>query len=781
MSNQESASERPKSDASMKDAAGRAASEQTVPDAPHTKKDGEDEEMKDSDLSEEDELYYYVIPKMSADMSQEEYLAHKQKAIETEQRKDISAYSTHCVRPNNMDDAAWATEQKRQIFKLKKYATFAYCLTNVDHNDGNAMDAAVSAAENEEESYEITFMDRRPDMSDDAWSQQKQKLLAKKKSEDGEDEETKQRQNYLDQGASNAKSSHTQKALLEEKVQARLTTVPEAVRERQLQMLPILWNWWSEGAAQQDQSQLALLNQHISHVTQDAHLYRVTGTQIESFMKTITGKLRECAAESVPDDTVLGLAAQVISFTNTLRKVGLDCKMMASNDIHNSVMRCLRKSHRQDVVKRRESFENAFLEIAPAQLKVYEKTDTILEFLESGIKKANEPIVKATIEQLKGLNILMGECNGVHGYKRWDHQFPISDLEACCSDEITTSKYLTHLEFKMKILGIPGHERVANMRSVAYEIDPATKSFIRDQLLEVTRAEEPVRILDEAPLLDSGFSGLLHPESIPQSTVAWGKNRADFYINQYGPVHAPIWRIEKMATRAWTERYGQQPPTKLKVTVPGNRYGDERDSKGNPRYGQNHIQGIYGVAFWEDGDLEQQTVEELLNPDGERRLDPAYVLIGWDRKLNGRDIEKCWETRQCLRQRNGKVKADKQISNAAVQSQEKFNDWYEEYTGTDSEIAPITSQDFPPSNLHLPTLHTGIQSPVVGSGEISMLSNAMNRGPSTANHSKEIAAALSLAMAQFCNIADDDIRNKKVNKFMSNTYGKTWAELIAGE
>lgn len=164
-------------------------------------------------------------------------------------------------------------------------------------------------------------------------------------------------------------------------------------------------------------------------------------------------------------------------------------------------------------------------------------------------------------------------------------------------------------------------------------------------------------------------------------SVAWANESGrKLFLNRF------IYKNKKGVARyrlcesAASEKYETSPPAHMNASSSANRCGDERLASGGPKYTRRHIRAILGVAWKCDG-LEPD--RDDLNP-----IDPdlvksyrgvrTYVLVVWQVGKKIEDVQRSWETRQALRERLGKEKADKLIYNCASDAEDK---WEERVTG----------------------------------------------------------------------------------------------------
>jgi hypothetical protein len=164
-------------------------------------------------------------------------------------------------------------------------------------------------------------------------------------------------------------------------------------------------------------------------------------------------------------------------------------------------------------------------------------------------------------------------------------------------------------------------------------------------------------------------------------SVAWANESGrKLFLNRF------IYKNKKGVARyrlcesAASEEYETSPPAHMNASSSANRCGDERLASGGPKYTRRHIRAILGVAWKCDGLEPDRDDLNLIDPDlvTSYRGVRTYVLVVWQVGKNIEDVRRSWETRQALRERLGKEKADKLIYNCASDAEDK---WEERVTG----------------------------------------------------------------------------------------------------
>lgn len=675
---------------------------QGSPEVNNDKKKKENEKFNFEEFvqARNEHLYAYILGKNSANWTEEE----KAGRLKQEQENDLKTYREVIGnKPEGMTDEDWTKEETKRLFWAKNLAIVAYAVDMggaSDEGKRQELEAKVDAAEQAEDMAEIVAEDRPLDMSDSEWSDHKAKLMKERADPEEEDRDMDYQMDLQRQGADDAEDVHAEKIKLETEVKPlNKDALHPALRAVYTRMVPIIWNWWDNEVSEKDREDIAKLNLHIikngGHSSKDC----IAPTETEWRLKRVQEWVAKC--ESSPsDETRMTLVGLVISLTNHLRSHNLDWKMIASKTIHARVLEILDGSESSNVIESTKRFENAFFEVATEQKQILDRVNYIIPHIVEGFDKKNGDHVNVGIEQLRNMNEALGKVNTASGYKRADHNFPVTDLEAWV-------KHMTHpewpslagaLAYKMEILQIPGSDEIQEfMKRHGVSYENINRLKVRHEVLGLIRSLQiEDRVEDVPPLDDVSASRLAYPTSVEQKTVAWGHQARTFFINQYGPKHAPVWRKEEYPTESWTQEFGHELPIELKVTNPLNRMGDDLVSPdGKRRWGKEHVAKIYGVAFEEDPtEYGEDERVEVINPENHEDGEPwgkALVLVGWDRHGNGIDIEKRWETRSAVRNRFGIKKADRSIYDYACASQKRFDRWHKHGDAQqhESEGAPV--------------------------------------------------------------------------------------------
>ena len=308
----------------------------------------------------------------------------------------------------------------------------------------------------------------------------------------------------------------------------------------------------------------------------------------------------------------------------------------------------------------------------------------MLPVVVTGVQLKNEGTLRAVIEKMVRISKDEAEIiNGSLGLKRDDYRFPVEHLEEIVAknfDDATIEHQIHALMTKMKFLGIPGDNYLANALNTKPNLSPDAVQKCIKELLHIMSEEKVTPNIEILyPLLNALYINPLY-HCADKKTVMWGNHGGIFYINQYGSDVAPIWRKESEPIPGYRDdKYANRLPPHQEVTNGDNRIGNILidGSRTKRKYKDPaHIMDILGVAFAEDPkkDLYAYLTERTINST---KRDSVYVLILWDRNLTRVDPELRWEPASELRLRLGRRKADERILVTAKKNQTRF----EEYTG----------------------------------------------------------------------------------------------------
>jgi hypothetical protein len=653
-----------------------------------------------SELNALDALYYYAFPtKVNGETQEDREVAIRAK-IDPMIEKDLEKYNIEEAPDDIGANAASANLkiQARHQWRLdrlgftKRKAILAYGLKDLEHiPDGEELENLLSELEDREEEYEIDAWDRKPSMTDEDWSNHKhkriqdlrsnsdfQKQKEKREEEDAmEDEVSAEQQKLLQQ-----KAADTPEAAAWRPVDTKIHAL--RVEERPLELYALHKNvaalvlkWWESKPEAQDLGTCNAINTQLNYLA-NGDRWKFAPSDIDFWQTKLRESLSVCERAAGDHGKLLDLAHYAITFTNTLRKMGLDWKMVASMEVHRRVFMCLRSSNDAKVMESTEELEKAYFTARTEQIEVLSAALPVIVPLMHKNGQTNENTLSFCQESFQHLNKTLGKRNISLGLPRTDHYIPIADIEDAVryyregrSTEAENS--IANMLYKIDLLGIPGFHEMK--RGTHFDQKQA-----RAEALNISMPKDMSQFIMAAPSLKRVSRQRAYPDA-NMTTVAWGQMGTKFYINQYGSATAPIFRKERYMSTEWASDYmDREPPIEYKVSIPLNRYGDERDRvTGKKVYGQEHIVGIYGVAFTEAKsshdplELIHPETYSLDNPRRPDRWNNDYVLIGWDLDLNKLNVVKRWEPRTVLRERLGKDDADEWIYESALEAQQRFD------------------------------------------------------------------------------------------------------------
>jgi hypothetical protein len=583
-------------------------------------------------------------------------------------------------------------------------------------------------------------------------------------------------------------------------------TAPAAAMTEYLAILPIIMNWWENDKNEADSSQFAILNLRLTSAlgAATAHHYHLKFSLLYSQISDIRRILTTCEelSEQAFDSKMSELGSHVMCLTNELRGVGLDWKRVVPSDTHVRVLKLLRQSQVQDVVNRRVMIENAWLQLSEGQLGILKDAESCTHYLMFGIETDNDDILRLFLDGIRSINARLRVANTESGIRGNDHCVPIAELDAAVNSMPAADekrRLITTFLQKCVVMKIPGSQ---NFSKLSLSCTEERKEEILEEVLGLKTVKLPREVTYDVPILGKGpsessrFSNCAH-----QKTVGWGENsRSRFYINQYGPRNAPIWRKERYPTPEWLTKYSEDfPPLSQKVTNSMNRLGSVKNGQGGWKYGKSHLKVILGVAWDEDkvGASDYDRPIESLNPiyhDKSRDsfkgyFDSLYILVGWDRDNDGILTYK-WEIRETLRRTYGKKEADNSIYKYAKVSQARFDEW---------STGRLASSSRSPTPLVLGVAPTNQRrTSVVGSDNTSygrgMFDYSFSASPPTAGDSRSPTLSISgssSGVRPTTESFDEDIETaydrfqqkypgntSKQNDLMVLKFGKGWAQSL---
>ncbi|KAF2028949.1 hypothetical protein EK21DRAFT_113331 [Setomelanomma holmii] len=585
------------------------------------------------------------------------YLAHIFKAFDDYMEQCLEEEASHmvywCERPTGISDEDWLA------LKQSKKESYGSQQKQRQYERREALPAEVRQKELEEEAKELVKQRREATERESALKDAESRLQTRIQEQDH--------------------------------VKPINQNVPAAAKTEYLAVLPTIMNWWENDKNKDDDSQFTSVNLRLTSALGAAqavpfHLkFSLLYSQITDIRKVLT-TCEELDGEAY-DSKISELGSFVICLTNELRNIGLDWKMVAPTETHVRILTLLRQSQIPDVRKRRTAFENAWLEPSQDQMKILQDAKFGTMHLMFGIENDNDDILRISLESMRSINARLKVANLKSGIRSSDHNVPTAELEAAANSMPTAEDkrelILTFL-LKWTFLGIPGSKE---FEKLSFTCTEERKEEILKEVLGLKQVVLPGEMAYDVPVLGTGpaessrFSNCAH-----QKTVGWGENsRSRFYINQYGPRNAPIWRKERYPTPEWLTKWSEDcPPFSQKVSNSMNRMGSIKNSQGGWKYGKSHLKVILGVA-WDEEKVSASDYDdaiESLNPiyhDKSRdtfkgHFDSVYILVGWDRDNDG-ILTYRWEIRETVRRTYGKKDADTSIYKYAKVSEARFDEW----------------------------------------------------------------------------------------------------------
>ncbi|KAF1971147.1 hypothetical protein BU23DRAFT_570146 [Bimuria novae-zelandiae CBS 107.79] len=539
-----------------------------------------------------------------------------------------------------------------------------------------------------EEAFGIAWYERPLRMDDAQWVAEKKRRIEEAEKEDEdiegsktEDEKERERLKREEDERETAQA-HKLKRLSSEVVGPR-TTIESTARRLYSDALVILSYWWDHGPLEEDEAKLAALNHRVKAAVSGDGYVALAPTHLKQLIQDVRKRLDDVkhANDTDKDPKRLELAKAVVHLSNVLRAHGFDWKSVANRRIQREVLLCLYKSEQEGVRKRRESLVQSIFEPYPEQDKFMEKFRVMLTVVSSALHHRNQETLRVAVESLVHINEEEAQkINTSLGLKREDHYFPVRHLERIVDnnfdDAIATSE-LNALMAKMKLLSIPGTDVLApNLISKSDPSSDDIQRWEKELLGLISHEKETPNVQASYPSLHAILVKPLY-DCKDKKTVGWGDHNGRFYINQYGPDTAPIWRKESNPIPGYRENdYENGLPPHQEVTNGDNRIGNTMvsGSKTKRKYMlEGNIVDVLGVAFAEDPtkDTYAYLTEKTIN--GTRR-DSVYVLISWDRHLTRADPELRWEPASELRLRQGQKRADERIMLIAKANQKRFEE-----------------------------------------------------------------------------------------------------------
>jgi hypothetical protein len=659
-------------------------------------------------LGQLESMYYYAVPNREEGESDKNRETQVNSIIEAKIKEDFAKYKIEQppadvgalfngapVSDPSVSESIRLNWRKDKLHVAKSKFLYGYGLEEGQRNaDSSRLAELLNNIQEEENEWGVGHEFQRDlSMSDQEWLKAKSDFLEKAKLDPAKKEKIEQQkakeadeeatdaieQESRQQDAARAADPEsTWEAIEKEVITIREGSRPKGLPELQKMMASLILHWWENPPNSSDRKNCTAINANIN-LLPDGKAWMIAPTEIELWQKRLRDSLAIC--EGVNEDPKLEselekLARCAITFTNRLRKGGLDWKMVLSRDTHRRIFTCLDRATSTSTQNYTQQLANAYFTARKEQLDVLAAITTILPFMHSNGEIRGEYLTLC-MEQFKRINSKLGELNLSLALPRQDHSIPIADLEDVAEHlrfnrPSEAEGALAKLLYKVNLLQIPDFKELSTDARGRIVID---RLQAYKEALDIVQPAKLMRDYDDVPLLNtSGFTYAY--DGTPMKSVGWGivKGRK-FYINQYGLSTAPVWRLEQHMSQEWQTAYGgSDPPFHLNVTVPVNRYGDVSILETNTkRWGPQHIVGIYGVAFKKDDSRDPlcRLHPDTYESDGSR-WDSHYVLVGWDLDGDGIDVQRRWETRTCLRERFGKAEADAAIYKAAMKSQENF-------------------------------------------------------------------------------------------------------------
>jgi hypothetical protein len=764
------------------------------------------EELEDeyASLNSLQALYYYAVPKRRDNMANDERAALVERTIQNLILEDFAKYQISeapleiGAEAENQEQLAFAqlNWKAEKLHHAKRKVVYGYGLTGRDSNSSDVdFDDVIEELQTTEEEWGIDPNRRPLTMSDKQWSDEKGKMLEKarsdpvelkkmqerKEAEEKEDEADANKQAMIQERAQGAASSFSG---MDKKLEAiRTEERPDGLMGLQRTMAMLILRWWASPPSKQDMLNCTAINTQVG-LLPGGNTWKIVPTELQFWQTRLKNSLAECEKETTDqklEEKLDTLALNAITFTNKLRKAGLDWKMVISKDTHRRIFTCLLKATSKEVKDYKDQLAKAYLEIRREQTEVLAASIVVVQMMHMNgtIIPGN---LRMCLEQIKCLNALLGEKNLSIALPRTDHNIPTLELEEATkhfeNNRPTEAKNsITKLLYKINALHIKGFEAI----EVDYQTSTFSASEADKEVLDVVRPPDMLQNYDDIPLLKSSYCTRAYEGALIK-TVGWGASRGSrFYINQYGIQTAPIWRKERYMSQEWANLYGRQdPPLELKVSASMNRLGGVRAQE-KMAWDSRHIEGLYGVAFTDGGSkdpLHWIKPDTYKFGDGER-WKSDYVLVGWDCDGNGIDVKKCWETRSTLRERWGSKDADIAIYNAAKESQDKFD----KTIGVKSEVNETKGgeSDFR-DNLPGPLIKEEIKRLRLTSSGISHPSDNPPREVSKDIKTKRSVTRASTVAAKPSDVRgflvkitkDEELSEKAIMAIMSAKFGELW-------
>ncbi|OAL07191.1 hypothetical protein IQ06DRAFT_299837 [Phaeosphaeriaceae sp. SRC1lsM3a] len=651
-------------------------------------------------LANLDTLYYYAVPPGAAGDDANDRQSIIRKTIDPLIEKDLKHYKIKEA-PDEIGAGEASVETKNQIrhqwrldqlYIMKRKATLAYGLKDLKQLPvGNELEEKLSELEELEIELDIDARQRDLSMSDEDWSNFKHQRI--KESQADPEAQKKREEEQKNDAEQEKKDAEAQKQLHQNAVNAAEATTWRPVdtqirglrneeRSKELNTLhktisALVLKWWESKPDAQDLRSCNAINTQLSYVP-NGEKWKFTPSEIDFWQTRVRESLIACERVNSDDSKLLELAHNAITFTNTLRKVGLDWKMVTGMALHRRLFVCLRTSEDAKVRESVEQLEKAYFAPRKEQIEVLRAALPVIVPVMHENGRTNENTLSFCQQSFHHLNKTLGTKNLSLGLPKIDHCIPITDIEDAVryygeGRPTEAESAIAKMMHKIDLLGIPGFEEMPRGNNF-------DRTQARTEVLNISKPNDISRFIADVPPLKSFSRQRLYPD-VHMTTVAWGGTVRKFYINMYGPSHAPIFRIERYMSPEWALEYRDgEPPLEFKITIPRNRYGDTKDQlTGKKVYGAEHVYELRGVAFTEKSSSEDPL--ELIDPETYDLDNPGrpdrwlndYVLVAWDLDLDGKNVVSRWEPRSVIRERYGKVEGDQWIYESADEAQQKFD------------------------------------------------------------------------------------------------------------
>jgi hypothetical protein len=623
----------------------------------------------------DDDLVKYKIPEAPAEMG-----AGKEPEAQEEEKK------------------AWRMEQLRLE---KRKAILAYGLKDLEvvPNDKELI-ALLERLEQDEEELDIHLLKRKPDITDEEWSDLKHKRIQEKHAKLDSDMEAAKKaleSRQAQEAEEDAMELEEQRAIHKkaaeivdpsgswQAVDTQVQGIREEEKPKEIKTLhryvcALILKWWDSKPDANDLKACNAINTRFKYIP-GGEGWRFAPSELELWQTKVKTSLAICEEETANDDELLKLAQYVMTFTNKLRKAGLDWKMVCNKAIHRRVFTCLQSSEQDKVKNCTRQLESAYLAARKEQIQFFNAALPVIipSLCDKG--QINYNHLFFSLPMVENLNMNLGVRNLANGLPKMDHYFPIKELTDAKEyyeggRHTEAENAIAKMLHKINLLGIPmfGNVQVSNGAKFSFDAMQA-----RNEVLGISRTKDISHLVGDVPSVrNARWQGPY--ANAEMRTVGWGDHPHRFYINQYGPDKTPIWRRERHMSREWIQEYADRdPPLEYKVQGGMNRFGHRTNEvTGKKIYTERHIWEICGVAFTQGRsedplELIRPETYALDNPRRPDRWKNDYVLIGWDINLNGLDIERCWEPRSVLRERYGTIEADEQIFQRALECQQLFD------------------------------------------------------------------------------------------------------------